>query len=658
MAAAASGYRFGRLGVSVSLCVLLACGGDDPGAVTVGEGGGESGGESGSKSPPDDNVTRDAGPGWDSGIFSFDAGPPSGAADGGGKEAGPLATCDGLNCGLNGDCAVNPMTLAAECLCDKGYVADLGAADTGICIEDKSCIELRALECDSRLPTGEVGITVSVSYCSGNPYTGVAAKDLHLEEKGSEDWEEVLASKTYASVVDREFASHVYFVVEVSETVKDAKVLDNITAGIRKLLDTLGGPGASSPPRVAVFGFDGKPYLYELVPETTDLAAAKAQLAILNTFEGNDPASTNLYGAVQLGLDRLDRAITLKNRVHDDGLLSAGTLVVISNGDDEASSVTLPSLQANIDKSVHKVITIGITSAQSNYLKLTQIGRDGSYSAPTNALLSKAFTDVAAAIKDFTDSLRFIGYCSPTRGSTFNARISVKGSNPVTCSFDAARFTGGCNASSFDPAQACAGLECGELLGCGECPAGECCVAGHCMAAAPRALGATCGAEWMCPTAMVCNGESKCDENVVSIGTPCGGATLCNPEEALCKSPDGSAPTECMAGLSVVPGLAYSCTDNVQCTSGHCGPHPDYPGGFSNYCMPPARMFEACSAPKSAGSCEPGTFCDESKRCLPQLHRRWVCTYNGQCLSGECVRGVGDTSYCQPQSQCYFAMPF
>ncbi len=578
------------------------------------------------------------------------------STDGGLDGSVHVIDCTSVDCGLHGVCSVDSTTNMAKCTCDKGYIVNAGSA-TGACIEDVNCIELRALECDARWgsPGSAIGITVSASYCSGRPDTGIKPTDLTVEEKAAtEDWKS-LPPETPTTVVDRKFASHVYFAVDVSQSIQDSKVLAKVATAISGMLDELAK--TADPPRVAVWAFDGKPYLYPVLSETTDLAQAKTQLAAkLGSFKGRDPQATNLFGAVKYVLDKLERSIELKSIIDEDGLLSAGTAIIISDGDDETGTYTFQQTQDAIAAHVHKVITVGL-GKNANFPKLTMLGRDGSFSVADPSMLSVAFDSVSANIKRFTDSLRFIGYCSPKRGNTFSARVRIKGSNDVVCNYDATYFTDGCSSATFDPKKECASLQCGDLLGCGECAAGQCCLHGQCMGPSTASKDADCGAEWMCDPALTCNfnaAPNVCATTVASSEACDSGSSLCDPDVDYCFSSDPKTmPTTCAPR----GGIGTPCKTNEECASGHCDRDPDKPGANSYSCRPIALMFEHCTAGGSATSCEKGTYCDPGdSTCKAQLWHQLPCTFNAQCRSGVCEMAVGGRMVCAGEDRCYFPL--
>lgn len=543
------------------------------------------------------------------------------------------------------------MTMLPACQCDKGYV--VAASDpNGACVEDRKCLELRLNDCRSQYGSSgsAIGMTLSVAYCSGNPYDSLRRSDLLVEEQGEDTWEPLLQSESLVTIVDRKYVHHIYVIIDVSQSVRDSKVLDDVAKGIDHLLDAV--QKLPDDFRVAVYLFDGKPYLHEpaFIPETGDLTAARAALGGLPYAPGLDARSTNLYGAVIRGVHKVERSKQLKLLVNRRGVLTTASVIVVSDGDDEAASHPFADAKAAIEGTTTRVVTVGLGD-EANFPKLTALGRDGSFAAPTPTLVVQAFEDIGAEFARSAASLNFIAYCSPKRAGKATARVSIKGFDaaPVECAFDADVFSSGCNADLFDPAKVCAGRQCGELIGCGECPSGQCCVGTMCQAPSFDVLDDECGIEWMCQAPLTCTlnmmSKTVCQTPVV-LGGDCD-PEKCNPGETACLG--DAASSTCMAAKAV----GEDCMGSDECLTQHCGPDPDYPAASSLICLDPLEMFEACGGSGELGLCEPGSFC-KGGTCEPQVNQGVVCETNAECMSGDCYMGSSGTKRCNPALRCYF----
>ena len=236
----------------------------------------------------------------------------------------------------------------------------------------------RVLQCRYSDGGSAVGLRFSLSYCSGNPYTSLDVKDLVIEEKGNEDFQELLASESFATIVPRDFLTHVYLVVDISNSIQQSNVLDDVASGIKTLFTDLKKAGGNF--RVSVFLFDGRSMLYEFIPDTSDLAAASGELGTLKDQQGDDESSSK---HVRRGTRRHSqarpraRASIARQRLRS---LDRPRLIVVSDGGTIVRACARSRRAGRrgeyCRKCDHRVLGGG------NYPKLTQIGRDGSLSAP------------------------------------------------------------------------------------------------------------------------------------------------------------------------------------------------------------------------------------------------------------------------------------
>jgi hypothetical protein len=390
--------------------------------------------------------------------------PPPGDAG-----AASVPTCGNVDCGLNGDCSIDEETGQPTCVCDRGYVVDISSAD-GRCVEDRNCVEMRTLQCRSEYPRGAVGMLVSASYCSGNPFTDFDDVELLLEEEGAEGWE--VRSDDLESFptirAEPQVVYHVYVVVDISLSIRTQGLLTDVAGALDTFFADL--EGLPSDVRISIQLFDGSDTLFEFVPETADINEVRSSLDALDQEEGLDGGSTNLYGSMIRALNRIDRTKWLKELQSNRGVLSVGTVIMITDGDDEAGRATFSDASDAINASPTSVITVGLGDA-ANYQRLTDLGRDGSFAAPTPERLEESFAEIASRVRSFEQSLFFFGFCSPKRSGSATARVS---------------FT------NLDAA----------------CPSSECCVGGTCVGPTTGAAEDACGIEHQCAPCSIASMES------------------------------------------------------------------------------------------------------------------------------------------------------
>jgi hypothetical protein len=355
-----------------------------------------------------------------------------------------------------------------------------------------------------------------------------------------------------------------------------------------------------------------------------------------------------VYGAVIEGIHKLDRARTLREQVSRYGLLTTGTLIVVSDGDDRSSTKTFAETQAAVSATRSSVITVGLGNV-ADFPKLTTIGRDGSYSASQPGRIGAAFEQIAERIELVGESLYFLGYCTPTRKGNFEVRIGVKGIDleRPSCTFNADGFVGACDESNFDRDQACDGRECGGLA-CGECDDGECCHNGQCITAGKLAAEEACGLEWMCAPGLTCS-AAECAPTVAA-GVTCGGADLCDLGQTHCGLPDPVPDPAPAASCQAARDIGSPCELGVECSTLHCGVNPDTPTAATLFCLEPAQMFSPCGPQIT---CEPGSYCDGAT-CRPQ-YTGGACTDNKECMSGRCIMLGSGAKVCGGAPVCLFS---
>jgi hypothetical protein len=160
-----------------------------------------------------------------------------------------------------------------------------------------------------------------------------------------------------------------------------------------------------------VYAFDGSEKLYSVTPFTESQGSVQGGLDGLKTFKAKDP-STNLHGAVVEGLRELKKSLDKDKRP-----LKFGTLVVFSDGSDQAARVTPEAMQEEMDKEEYKyyefyAIGVGAEIEQSD---LGDIGRNGTVMAANQATVKEAFDKVAARVDAHMKRFYLLSYCTPSR---------------------------------------------------------------------------------------------------------------------------------------------------------------------------------------------------------------------------------------------------
>ena len=568
---------------------------------------------------------------------------------------GPLVTCEDLMCNGFGSCEVGNDG-NAFCACDDGYV--LAEGDESTCVVDETCVRVRFLEDRCRqIFNGPPAVSLffGVDFCAGTAVTPDKITELGLEfivlENGNDISENV---ESFSTIIPTSVESYVTLVIDVSDSVTQSKELPALVAEMRNLVTSL-QPGAGDPDvylSVYVFGR----FVEEYVPFTRDFAAVDAALEQVEL----DPSSvvslvngdgTALHAAVEVGINRTQRIRELRDAVSWGGVLTTGTVVVITDGQDSSNKMLNNSLITN---TLNQVISIGISNAVDN-ADLEAIGRDGSFLAPTPEDWSVAFGEVANRVDQYPDRAYLLAYCSSTTDGQPNVEVSLGSANKLivdqtaVCQFNANTFSSNpadvCNDQLF--ATECDFQTCGGLTACGACADTDCCNGGSCIPpVTAEDAGLSCaGFDDLCnATDEICDTNNECVPPDL-VGGDC--VPGCTPGESWCDL-SGAMPM-CVATFAE----GTTCNDNTpyQCGSQNCQPtNPDNPFELPT-CQSPALMFDRCDTQSVV--CEDGSYC-QGNSCAPKKLNAETCGNAQQCRSGLCTQPV-QQNICVATGACFWA---
>jgi len=546
----------------------------------------------------------------------------------------------------------------AFCACDDGYVLD---AEGSECLVDRSCIELRYLEDRCRQMVNQapaVSLFFALDFCSGTAVTPDWVETLDLEmvvldEKGVNILDNVEAE---AAVINKDVESFVTIMLDMSDSVAENEDLPALMLALRETVAAL--EPAPGEPDVAVSLYVFGRFVEELEPFTRDLSIIDASLEAIQ----NDPVATaalvngngtSLYEAVEVGIRRTQRIRDLRAAVTWDGVLSTGTVVVITDGNDTSNG----SLDNNlVTETLNQLISIGISDDVDDE-DLNAIGRDGSFLAPTPDDWENAFAEVATRVDEYPDRAYLLAYCSAATEGDPVVSVTVEGPGvtvreQAACNFDADAFGTSpmdiCDGSLFE--NECLGQECGGLTACGACADDECCNGSQCQSPVIiESGGLSCvGADQFCAAAgeiCVPGAETDSCEPPDVLGGEC--TPGCESGAAWCLQGDGM-----MIPDSCEPAFAngVSCEGPYQCQSLNCQPtNPDNPFELPT-CQPEALLYDRCD--NNDTICEAGGYC-QGNACAPQHSNPDSCNGGHQCRSGLCTQPVM-TNVCVGTNMCYW----
>jgi hypothetical protein len=178
---------------------------------------------------------------------------------------------------------------------------------------------------------------------------------------------------------------------------------------------------------------------------STDARALQSAVDALTrnalTADPQYDVSTNLNGAVLHGLGVLDARQDAMAR----GQLFSGSLVVFTDGTDQAGRVADEAAVSAVAASPHACFTIGL-GGETDELHLEALGRNGFAWAADSDGLGNAFDTIAEDIRAESGKHYILGYCSPKRKGTHRVTLRVKDyAGSISYTFAADTFTGGCD---------------------------------------------------------------------------------------------------------------------------------------------------------------------------------------------------------------------
>ena len=243
------------------------------------------------------------------------------------------------------------------------------------------------------------------------------------------------------------FTNYTVILLDLSGSILGSQSLPSVKSAATKFVTTVVPEPASADVQVGIWWFDGAAELHQLVPFTSSRSTLTAAIAAVDGSMSTDN-STNLNGAFVAGLDSAhSRASADKGR----GITSIGSVVLFTDGTDQAARVSENTVRTKIDnsRSVVNIYTIGLGKEVSAAV-LSDYGLNGYFQADNPAALADKFGQAAQRVKDNANSYYQLQYCSPKRAGTHELRIeAVRGDarGSLKTTFSAEGFTGGCTAS-------------------------------------------------------------------------------------------------------------------------------------------------------------------------------------------------------------------
>jgi hypothetical protein len=397
----------------------------------------------------------------DASVAGPDASAGSGAAGDGGVD-GTIVNCGAVTCRGAGRCVLRDDT--PTCVCDEGYVL----LDSGDCVVDEACVELRLIEDGCRQRIGlepAIGMAFYVETCASTTVQPAILGDVTTAFKVLEDGND-LGDESFAAVFDRSVESYITIALDMSGSVaSNANLLPELIGLVQELVIDLTPEPEEPPVQMELIAFGRS--LHVKTEFTSNLSAVSDALA--DMLESPDeavdePDGTNLNGVINLALTNLGNAISARVEENRGAVISTGTLIVITDGRD-TGGVRLEAIAPRFN-----VISIGV-SGSINDDELTRVGPQGSFLAPEQEDRVDAFDTVAQRVKEYPERAYLLAYCSPAVAGNHEViatLANLEAHASASCGFNAGNFGSGsaCNQAFIEtycdePIHAC-----GAFLAC------------------------------------------------------------------------------------------------------------------------------------------------------------------------------------------------
>ncbi|MCU0699251.1 MAG: VWA domain-containing protein [Myxococcaceae bacterium] len=273
-----------------------------------------------------------------------------------------------------------------------------------------------------------VAVYFTVDTREGVPVPGLSADQFRIYE------DDKLVSKfeSKQTILNPEVAATHYLLllVDLSASVTQSGSGEALEAAVSAFTDRVG-----QYQQTALFGFDGRP---ELIP-IRGFAPGRAGATGIASIKPKDP-STNLNGAILEAVKVLEKQLDKSTSP-----LRFGTLVVFTDGTDQAHRAEARDVRAALERTPFEVFVIGV-GAEIDENELRAIGRSGTALSKDPGALSATFDQLAARLEAFSKRYYLLSYCSPARAGVHELRIE-----PVTSDGKTGSLTYRFDAQGFGP---------------------------------------------------------------------------------------------------------------------------------------------------------------------------------------------------------------
>ncbi len=317
------------------------------------------------------------------------------------------------------------------------FAVGLFACDDSPAPDDESCAKFKLIEGETYEPS-VVKVYFQIKTCGGLPITGRNGSDFVIREDGKD----VSPFESDQAIITdpNSFQLATLLLLDMSGSITGTSNLDRLQDAASTFVDRVAGQEM-----VAIYTYDGREDLQSLIDFTNDVEALDAAIDSLSDYQPVDK-STNFNGAVINGLRLLDDH---EQDIRRDDVLFAGSLVIFTDGSDQAARVSDEEAVIEAQQSTHSVFTVGL-GVDLDQKVLKAIASDGHYWAQDVTQLRTTFDTIATDIVALSKSFYILAYCSLKRSDRHLLQLALAdASGKLEFEFDAYDFDAGCSASNF-----------------------------------------------------------------------------------------------------------------------------------------------------------------------------------------------------------------
>ena len=312
----------------------------------------------------------------------------------------------------------------------------------------ESQLDLTIQESFTTLPA-RVSVFFRVNGTDGTAVPNLLSTNFRIFERGRNDdcFNQISNSESSAAIAPNSqiFRNSTFLVLDLSNSVLQGSLEQLQQASVSFINNVFPSQNDRSF-SMGIYWFDGEDQLHLLQSQTTSTDALITAINSITTDISNDP-STDLFGAIIKSTALAEETI---NAFEDDGIFAAASVVLFTDGTDQAARFTEEEALASVNNADENIsfFTIGL-GGEIDTETLDDVGVNGSVFASNSSELETVFNQISSNVAGQANSFYFFEYCSPKRdGSGLNELViqafDDNRQGAIQTSFDATDFTSGC----------------------------------------------------------------------------------------------------------------------------------------------------------------------------------------------------------------------